>query len=168
MPVDEETRADFFDSIFHSAAVVGINTTAMIEAAVVGRSVHTVLDPAFADSQRGAFHFDYLLDVAGGVLRAAETYAAHRDDLAAALAGDDAGAAARQGFVREFVRPHGLESAVLPRVVATIEEVAAAGSRPAPRPGSQLAPLRLALRGFVAAAGLARRVKRSLAQPKPG
>ena len=45
MPVDEETRADFFDSLAHSDAVVGINTTAMIEAAAVGRRVQPVLPP---------------------------------------------------------------------------------------------------------------------------
>ncbi len=163
MPVDEETRADFFDSMHHSAAVVGINTTAMIEAAVVGRSVHTVLDPAFAGSQRGAFHFDYLLDVAGGVVQAAESYADHRDDLAAALAGDEEASRRRESFLREFVRPHGLESSALPRVVAAIEEVAAAGPSPAAVPPARLAPLRLFLRGFVATAGVARRVKRALA-----
>jgi hypothetical protein len=163
MPVDTETRDDFFDSIHHSAAVVGINTTAMIEAAVVGRSVHTVFDPTFAGSQRGAFHFDYLLEVGGGAVRAAESYERHRDDLAAAIAGDDVDAGRRQAFVQEFVRPHGLENAALPRVVAAIEEVAAAGPQPAPRPPAHLAPLRLALRGLVATIGLARRVKRSLA-----
>ena len=99
MPVDEETRADFFDSIFHSAAVVGINTTAMIEAAVVGRSVHTVLDPAFANSQRNAFHFDYLLEVGGGAVRAAESYDAHRANLAAAVAGEDDDAVRREAFL---------------------------------------------------------------------
>jgi len=163
MPVDEETRADFFDSIFHSAAVVGINTTAMIEAAVVGRSVHTVLDPAFANSQRNAFHFDYLLEVGGGAVRAAESYDAHRANLAAAVAGEDDDAVRREAFLLAFVRPHGLESAALPRVVATIEETAAAGPSPAARVPAGLAPLRLALRGVVGAAALTRRLKRSLA-----
>ena len=34
-----KARADFFDSLFHSAAVVGINTSALIEAAILGKSV---------------------------------------------------------------------------------------------------------------------------------
>ncbi|HZQ64029.1 MAG TPA: hypothetical protein VFA66_02225, partial [Gaiellaceae bacterium] len=42
-PHDEVSRRNFFDSIFHAAAVVGINTTAQIESAIVGRPVHTVL-----------------------------------------------------------------------------------------------------------------------------
>src|SRR6266508_600619 len=48
LPVTDEARADFFDSLAHSGAVVGINTTAMIEAAIVGKSVLTVLAPEFA------------------------------------------------------------------------------------------------------------------------
>ena len=32
--VRDEARADYFDSIFHSCAVVGLNTSAMVEAAV--------------------------------------------------------------------------------------------------------------------------------------
>lgn len=42
-PVNESDRQDYFDSLFHSEAVVGVNTTAMIEAAIVGRTVHAVL-----------------------------------------------------------------------------------------------------------------------------
>ena len=44
-PVDAATRADYFDSIHHSAAVVGVNTSAQIESAIVGRGVHTLLVP---------------------------------------------------------------------------------------------------------------------------
>src|SRR3712207_6916201 len=48
----------FYDSLHHAAAVVGVNTTAMIEAAIVGRPVLTVLDDAFALTQRGTLHFE--------------------------------------------------------------------------------------------------------------
>ena len=59
----------FFDSLAHSAAVVGINTTAMIEAAIVGKSVLTVLAPEFA--QESTLHFHYLLEENGGFLHVA-------------------------------------------------------------------------------------------------
>src|SRR5262249_34051470 len=55
MPLDAERRADFHDSIFHSAAVFGLNTSAMIDAAVIDRPVHTLLVPEFATSQTGVF-----------------------------------------------------------------------------------------------------------------
>ncbi|HEX5633708.1 MAG TPA: hypothetical protein VFX50_10775, partial [Gemmatimonadales bacterium] len=44
-PVDAEAKADYFDSLYYSSAVVGINTSAFIEAAVVGKPVLTVLLP---------------------------------------------------------------------------------------------------------------------------
>ena len=42
-PIDEQTRADYFDALFHSAAVAGLNTSAFIEAAIVGRQVLTIV-----------------------------------------------------------------------------------------------------------------------------
>src|SRR5205085_8824808 len=38
-PVAAQSRSDFVDTLAHSTAVVGINTTAMIEAAILGRPV---------------------------------------------------------------------------------------------------------------------------------
>ena len=42
-PVDTDARADYFDSMFHSVAMVGVNTSALIESGIVGRPVFTVL-----------------------------------------------------------------------------------------------------------------------------
>ena len=70
-PVNEADRQDYFDSLYHSDAVVGVNTTAMIEAAIVGRTVHSVLAPEFQDTQGGTLHFRYLLAENGGFLRVA-------------------------------------------------------------------------------------------------
>ena len=36
-PVDPSTKNDYFDSLYYAAAVVGLNTSAMLEAAVVGK-----------------------------------------------------------------------------------------------------------------------------------
>jgi hypothetical protein len=44
-PVDAEAKDDYFDSMYYAAAVVGLNTSAFIEASVVGKPVHTVLLP---------------------------------------------------------------------------------------------------------------------------
>ncbi|MBA2297976.1 MAG: hypothetical protein H0W14_08055 [Actinobacteria bacterium] len=147
MPVDEETRADFFDALYHSAAVVGINTTAMIEAATVGRPVHALLPPTFADSQSGTYHFNYLLEVGGGgMVRSARSSAEHREQLLESLAGTDGGWEDRRvRFLVEFVRPHGLEQPALPLVLDAIEEVAAQPPSPPRRPSLQLLSLRLAL-----------------------
>jgi hypothetical protein len=155
MPVDDESRADFYDSIFHSVAVVGINTTAMIEAAVVGRSVHTLLLPEFETSQLGTAHFHYLLEVGGGLLEAARTWGEHLDALAGAVAGADAGAARRRAFLEQFVRPYGLDRPALPFFVDALV------TTPPARPrddGAAVRALRAALKGSLA---LARRALRT-------
>ena len=54
------SRWNYFDSIHHAAAVVGINTTAQIESAIVGRPVHTILAEEFRETQEGTLHFRYL------------------------------------------------------------------------------------------------------------
>jgi hypothetical protein len=135
-PTDAASKADYFDSIYHSAAVVGLNTSAMIEAAIVGRPVLTVLDPEYERVQQGTLHFRYLLEVGGGLLRVALTLEEHAAQLAEAVEGHD-GSSAR--FVAEFVRPHGLDVAATPLFVDAIEQLAGSA---APRPERTPVPLR--------------------------
>jgi hypothetical protein len=137
MPIDEESRADFFDSLYHAGAVAGLNTTAMIEAAVVGRTVHTILLPEFAESQTATVHFDYLLKVGGGIVEVAHTWEEHCDSLARALAGDDKSAEQRRRFVEHFVRPHGLDIPALGYVLDAIEETADAELVTAAKPSGR-------------------------------
>src|SRR5678816_4753417 len=42
-PVDREARSDYYDSMYHSVAVVGVNTSALIESGIVGRPVYLSL-----------------------------------------------------------------------------------------------------------------------------
>jgi hypothetical protein len=154
-PVNEDDRADYFDSLYHSAAVVGINTSAMIEAAIVGRTVHTVRSSEFADTQGGTLHFRYLLPENGGFVRAATNLEAHVDQLADTLDRPEAMREQIESFVSSFVRPRGLERPCTPIVVGAIEELAASGlKQPAGMPIA-LFPLRLALRvlAFLVGAG---------------
>lgn len=124
-PIADDAKADYFDSIYHADAVVGINTSAMVEASIVGRRVLTVLVPEFHTSQLATFHFNYLLESEGGPVRVAKTMDEHLDDLRAALAEDNAVATdAVRPFVRSFVRPHGLERAATDVFVDALEELA--------------------------------------------
>jgi hypothetical protein len=122
MPINEAARADYFDSLYHAGAAAGLNTTAMIEAAIVGRSVHTILLPEFAQSQSATLHFEYLVRVGGGILDVARTWDAHCDSLARALAGADDLTERRRRFLELFVRPHGITAPALERVLDAIEE----------------------------------------------
>jgi len=131
-PVDEEAKNDYFDSMYYSAAVVGLNTSAFLEAAVVGKPVHTVLDQEISrDNQEGTIHFHYLLDVNGGLLRVARTLDEHVQLLAESLAPEGGGDTKARLFVEGFIRPFGVSVAATPRFADAIETLAAA---PAPRP----------------------------------
>jgi hypothetical protein len=117
-PIDEHARADYFDSIFHSAAVVGLNTSAFIEAGIVGRPVLTIVVPEFVENQHGTVHFDYLVTAGGGLLTVGNGFKEHLHQLATAVA---APVAERKPFVREFVRPHGVDRAATPLFVEAVE-----------------------------------------------
>jgi hypothetical protein len=119
-PVDAQSRADYFDTLYHSAAVVGINTSAFIEAGIVGRPVHTIVVPEMADNQTGTVHFNYLLNAGGGLLEVAHSFDEHFARLDASMARGDSGV---KPFVREFVRPNGLDVAATPLFVDQIESM---------------------------------------------
>ena len=132
-PVDEEAKNDYFDSMYYSVAVVGLNTSAFLEAAVVDKPVHTVLDPQISkDNQEGTIHFHYLLNVNGGLLHVARTLDEHVPLLAESLAVDDnAGDEKARRFVEGFIRPFGAGEPATPRFAAAIEQL---GSAASPRP----------------------------------
>ena len=150
-PVDVESRQHYFDSIFHSAAVVGINTSAQIEAAIVDRPVHTVLAEEFRRTQLGTLHFPYLVAEDFGHLYAARTLAEHGALLEDSLDGD--GHHERnERFLLRFVRPFGLDVPAAPKVVEELEATAALPA-PAPDRGPAAGPVvRLALSPFAARA----------------
>jgi len=131
VPVDASSKTDYFDSLFHATAVVGLNTSAMIEAAILGRSVHTVLLPEFHGSQEGTVHFHYLLTGPDALLHAARSLDAHASDLAQVLEGRDTDPTRSARFVRAFVRPGAPDRRATDRVVDTLETLAAS---PAPAP----------------------------------
>ncbi len=120
-PTDTERRADYYDSLFHSAAVLGINTTALIEAAIVGRRTFTVLLPELRAVQEETLHFHHLTHEAGGALTVAGSFDEHVHQLRQALE-HPANDGWRDGFIRSFVRPHGVDRAAAPRFVDDLEQ----------------------------------------------
>ena len=151
MPTDAEQRGDYFDSIFHSAAVVGVNTSAMIEAAIVGRPVLGIRPDEFLTSHVGTVHFSYLAEEEGGFVRAAGSIPQHLVQISAILrSGDEELAARSEAFVRRFVRPQGLERPASPIFVETLEKLAI--TRPAPwRPPLWVGPARAGVAAFLLA-----------------
>ncbi|MGI8440588.1 MAG: hypothetical protein ACR2NV_10445 [Thermoleophilaceae bacterium] len=149
----EDTRADLFDSLYHSTAVVGVNTSAMIEAAIIGRPVHTLRVPGFARGQDQTAHFQHLLPENGGFLRVAYSMDEHLRQLAEAVANPTIADAANRRFVESFIRPWGLEHDCTPIVADAVEAVAR--TTPETEPPPVWAPL---LRGVVGSLGTGGRV----------
>jgi hypothetical protein len=124
-PIDAEAKADYYDSLAYAGAVVGLNTSAFLEAAIAGRPVLTVLLDEFRDNQEGTLHFPYLLNVSGGLLHATRTLNAHLDQLSEVLAGPEKYAERSRRFVEAFLRPHGRSEPATPRLIAALESLAA-------------------------------------------
>jgi hypothetical protein len=57
MPVSPHEREGLYNSIYHSIAVVGVNTTVFVEAAILGRPCIAVTPKAMEDWQWGVSHF---------------------------------------------------------------------------------------------------------------
>jgi hypothetical protein len=133
-----------YDSLVHSAAVVGLNTSALIEAGIVGRPVYTIQTADFAGGQEQTLHFHYLLAENGGLVEQSSTIEEHIRQLAAGLAHPAAADERNRRFVESFVRPRGIDRPVAPIVVEEIEKVGGVRKRPR-RPALWHYPARRAL-----------------------
>ena len=145
-----EARADFYDSVAHSAAVVGVNTSAMLEAAIAGKSVYTLVSPEFA--QEGTLHFHYLLHENGGFLHVAESQDKHLEQLGRGLSREAEDAERTRRFVESFVRPGGLDRSATAIYADAVEELA---GLPVDEQGRTSTALRIALTPIAFAGTLA-------------
>lgn len=123
---------DYFDSLYYSEGVVGINTSAQLEAGIVGRPVFTIRLPEFAHAQAGTLHFQYLVNPGAGLVQAADTLDDHVDHLAATFAGRRDAVEANRRFVGSFIRPLGIDVPAVPIFVRAIDRLQRL-PRPAPR-----------------------------------
>jgi hypothetical protein len=136
-PTDDETRADYFDSLYHSAAVVGITTTAFIEAAIVGRPVMTIFFDDVRQEHEGSLHFQLLLNVAGGVMIVARSLEEHEHQLSEMIDGPPQHVLEQQRrFVEAFVRPHGVAMSATSVMADALERIGRSASVMVPRRAS--------------------------------
>ncbi len=148
-PVSDQARADYFDALYHSAAVAGLNTSAFLEAGIARRPVLAILPSEFRENQEGTIHFHYLTTVAGGLLRVSRSLPEHERQLADVMAQPPAPGLNDQ-FVQAFIRPRGLDVPATPLfvdAVESLEAVSVAARRTASMAG------RVLLKGFLAVAG---------------
>ena len=159
-PIDEDSRNDFYDSLHHSVLAVGVNTSAQIEAGIVGRPVFTIETDEHADTQAGTLHFQYLLEAGGGLVHTAKSFDEHIAQLTQAFETRPEETAKLRSFIEAFVRPHGIDVPATPLMVEGIEELCRL-PRPAPRRTPVwLLPLRWLLFPVAAGLNLSREMRR--------
>jgi hypothetical protein len=101
------TIQDFYHSLLYSHCVLGINTSAFIEAAIVDKPCIAIAASQYEFTQMGIPHFKHLLDadfleLPRGIDETAEV-------VLRIVKGEDSKKEKRREFVHNFVRPNGLD-----------------------------------------------------------
>jgi hypothetical protein len=123
IPDTPDARHHFYDTLYHSIAAFGVNTTAFLEAAIADKPCITAFTEHYQRSQVESAHFQHLMradfiEIANGLDQAV-------DHIARTCAGSDPKANSRRRFVHEFIRPHGLStpaSQVMAGVIIALAE----------------------------------------------
>jgi len=128
VPVDDERKRDYFDSLFHANAVVGVNTSGFIEAGILGRRTLAIKSGHFDETQDGTLHFRYLTE--GALLTISTGFPEHLAELEDAIKNKEETRAEIRKFIADFVRPAGLELPATPIFIEAVEEAAQAPPQP--------------------------------------
>jgi hypothetical protein len=135
-PTIPEALPDYYDTLHYAAAVIGINTSAMIESAMAGTGVYVLLaDPYRDTTQLGTPHFAHLRTAGGGLIGVADTVEEHVTGLLRAVRAEDRDEVARrsEAFLSAFIRPHGLDRPATPILVSELERLGERGVAPVRR-----------------------------------
>ncbi len=122
LPDKTQSQQNFIDTLMYSSAVVGINTSAMLESAIADKPCITIRAPIYQTSQAVEGHFRHLLN--GEFLELAESHEGAVDIIERILNGQDRYASARSKFVEAFIRPHGLNVPSGPLIARILELLA--------------------------------------------
>jgi hypothetical protein len=127
-PIDAEAKDDYFDALYYSRAVIGLVTSAFLEAAIVGRPVLTFTLPEYRLHQEEMAHFRYLTEVGGGLLHTAPDITTHLEQLARVVASGAGREERNRRFLTAFVRPGGLDTPATPVFVEALEALHRTGT----------------------------------------
>ena len=129
-PVNSQAKSDYYDSLYHCRLVVGVNTSGMIEAGILGKAVHTVLFEETAETQEGTLHFQHLAAVDNGLLFISPDLPHHIQELAKVLSTEPNAEDRSKHFVERFIRPAYLDKLPTETFVDVVEDL---GRQPSPK-----------------------------------
>ena len=121
LPESDGMQADFQNSVQHASAIVGINTSAMIDTLALGRPCVAIITQQYENTQMRAQHFQHLFD--SGALNVARSMGAAVTQLEAVASGHDDHAEARLAFLSKFLRPQGMDINAGELVAAAVTEL---------------------------------------------
>jgi hypothetical protein len=160
-PVGDDAKSAYYDSLNAASLVVGINTSGLIEAGILGRAVYTMAAPGHEGTQDGTLHFQLLRTVGGGLLREATNFSDHFAQLAEGLRDPARDRARAAAFIDAFVRPLGRDRPAAPQFADALERLAALPMPPPPKATPGLTwRLLLPLMAWLAASPSPRREKK--------
>lgn len=120
LPDTENALQLSHDSYCHAVAAVGVFTSAMMEAMIVGTPVVVIFVGRYRETQADAAHFkDFIASGGQAVVRSVEEAA---EVVSSLIAGRDTQKAKREEFVRRIIRPRGLNQNAGALAADAIEE----------------------------------------------
>jgi len=122
IPDTREARQLFFDTVYFSSAVIGINTSAMLESAILGKPLISFIAERYQKTQSEAVHFQALLRA--NAMELVSTPEEFSSAVTKILHGKDLRKEAREKFVLEFIRPQGLNKSAGSAAADEIEKLA--------------------------------------------
>jgi len=121
LPESGGMQSDFRNSVQYASAIIGINTTAMIDTLALGRPCVAIITQQYENTQMRAQHFQHLFD--SGALNVARSMGAAVTQLEAVASGHDDHAEARLAFLSKFLRPQGMDINAGELVAAAVTEL---------------------------------------------
>lgn len=107
LPIASADKQDFFDVLFYTKAIVGVNTSALLEAAVMDKPCVTIMAGEYVHAQEENGHFQHLLQA--DFIEIARDFGDAGLIIERILIGENIKAKQRNAFVRDFIRPLGIE-----------------------------------------------------------
>jgi hypothetical protein len=124
-----ESWQAYFDQLKMSVCVIGLNTTAFLEAVVADCPCLTLVTDEYYAAQGRTGHFRHLLK--GDFLEVSRDLDEVADRVARIVGGADEKRDGRREFVRWFIRPCGMEQSASVVVADVIESLLGPGAAPA-------------------------------------
>lgn len=121
LPKKGDAMQDFYDMFYHSTAVLSINTSGMVDAVLAGKPVISLERKEFEKTQILAQHYKHMRE--SNALYVTKTPAEFLEIFKKLLEGEDPKEPEREKFIKNFIRPRGLEISAGDVIVFEMEEL---------------------------------------------